>query len=169
MVFDPFLVVVDLMGKGTVDLNVGFTFSLALSGSHGERGSWRACLSLVGEKPLETESAFATNGVGEISFGSIDEKEDWELVLLSTSDRVCFEYENHSFPMYEVVFKDMGFRLPFSDFQWEMLCWTKQSPSHIHPNSYAFMMAFEFVCDYLKIHASKHVFFSFFTVQRGAD
>ena len=71
--------------------------------------------------------------------------------------------------MYEVVFKDMGFRLPFSDFQQEMLRWTKLSPSQIHPNSYAFMRAFELVCDYLRIPASKNVFFSFLTVQRGAD
>ena len=32
-VLDPFLAVVDLVGEGRVDLNVGFTFSLALSGS----------------------------------------------------------------------------------------------------------------------------------------
>jgi len=42
--------------------------------------------SWLGEEPLETESAFATNEVGEIPFGSIDEKEDWKLVLPSTSD-----------------------------------------------------------------------------------
>jgi hypothetical protein len=29
---DPFLVVADLMGEGRVELNVGFTFSLAFSG-----------------------------------------------------------------------------------------------------------------------------------------
>jgi len=71
--------------------------------------------------------------------------------------------------MYEVVFKDMGFRLPFSDFQREMLRWTKLSPSQIHPNSYAFMRAFELVCDYLRIPVSKNVIFTIFTVQRGTD
>jgi len=125
--------------------------------------------SWLGEEPLETESTFATDGVGEIPFGSIGEVGDWELVLPSTSDRVCSEYENHAFPMYEVVFKDMGFRLPFSNFQREMLRWTKLSPSQIHPNSYAFMRAFELVCDYLRIPTSKNVFFFFFTVQRGAN
>jgi hypothetical protein len=71
--------------------------------------------------------------------------------------------------MYEVVFKDIGFRLPFSNFQREVLRWTKLSPTQIHPNSYAFMRAFELLCDYLRIPASKNVFFSFFTVQRGTD
>ncbi|RHN59984.1 hypothetical protein MtrunA17_Chr4g0020141 [Medicago truncatula] len=80
-------------------------------------------------------------------------------MLPSTSDRVCSEYENHVFPMYEVVFKDMSFRLPFSEFQREMLGWTKLSPSQIHPNSYAFMRAFELLCDYLHLPASKNVFF----------
>jgi hypothetical protein len=80
---------------------------------------------------------------------------------------VCSEYENYVFPMYEVVFKDMGFRLPFSNFQREVLRWTKLSPTQIHLNSYAFMRAFELLCDYLSIPASKNVFFSFFTVQRG--
>jgi len=124
--------------------------------------------SWLGEEPIETESTFAIYGVGEIPFGSIGEAEDWELVLPSTSDRVCSEYENHAFPMYEVVFKDMGFQLPFLDFQQEVLCWTKLSPSQIHPNSYAFMRAFELVCDYLRILASNNVFFTIFTVQRGA-
>jgi len=69
--------------------------------------------------------------------------------------------------MYEVVFKDMGFRHPFSDFQREVLRWTKLSPSWIHPYSYAFMRTFEFVCEFLKILAFKKVFLSVFTVQRG--
>jgi len=66
------------MGEGRVDLNVGFTFSLALSGS-----PWwtrkLSRLSLLGwwEEPLETESSFAIGGVGGIPFGSIVEVEDW--------------------------------------------------------------------------------------------
>jgi hypothetical protein len=122
-----------------------------------------------GEEPLETESVFATEGVGEAPFDIVGDVRDWELVLPSTSNRVCSEYENYVFPMYEVVFKDMGFRLPFSNFQREVLRWTKLSPTQIHPNSYAFMRAFELLCDYLRIPASKNVFFSFFTVQRGVD
>ena len=71
--------------------------------------------------------------------------------------------------MYEVVFKDMGFRLLFSDFQLEVLRWTKLSLSHIHLNSYAFMRTFELVCKHLKIPVFKNVFFTIFIVQRGND
>jgi len=118
---------------------------------------------------LETESVFSKGSTGEIPFSFIGRSKDWEVLLPSTSIRVCSEYENHVFPMYEVVFKDMGFRLPFSDFQREVFRWTKLSPSQIHPNSYAFMRAFELVCNYLKIPAFKNVFFTIFTVQRGND
>ena len=82
---------------------------------------------------------------------------------------MCSAYEDHVFPMYEVVFKDMDFQLPFSDFQWEVLRWTKLSPSQIHPNSYAFMRAFELVCQYLGVPPFKNVFFTIFTIQRGAE
>jgi hypothetical protein len=81
------------------------------------------------EEPLAIGSVFAADGVGELHFGVVGDAKDWELVLPSTSDRVCSEYRNYVFPMYEVVFRDMGFRLPFTNFQREMLRWTKLSPS----------------------------------------
>lgn len=65
--------------------------------------------SKFGEEPLETESVFAGDGVAKSPFGSIRPQEDWELTIPSTSDRVCSEYGDYVFPMYEVVFKDMGF------------------------------------------------------------
>lgn len=115
-------------------------FSMANEEVSAPASSW------LEEEPLETESSFAIGRTGEIPFSSVGRSEDWEVVLLRTSNRVCSEYENHIFPMYEVVFKDMGFQLPFSDFQRVLLCWTKLSPSQIHPNSYAFMRGFELVC-----------------------
>ena len=125
--------------------------------------------SWPGNESLETESVFSEGGTGEIPFSSIGRSEDWEVLLPSTCDRVCSEYENHVFPMFEVVFKDMGFRLPFSYFQREVFRWTKLSPSQIHPNSYAFMRAFELLCEYLKVPTFKNVFFTIFIVQRGND
>ena len=125
--------------------------------------------SWLGEEPMETESVFVEGGTSEIPFSSVGRAEDWEVVLPSTYDRVCSEYENYVFSMYEMVFKDMGFWLPFSDFQREVFRWTKLSPSQIHPNSYAFMRAFELVCEYLKIPVFKNIFFTIFMVQRGND
>jgi len=82
-----------------------------------------------GNESLETESVFSKGDTDEIPFSSVGRSEDWEVVLPITFYRVCSEYENHIFPMYEVVFKDMGFRLPFSDFQREVFRWTKLLPS----------------------------------------
>jgi len=117
-----------------------------------------------GNESLDTESVFFEGSTGKIPFSSIGRSEDWEVLLPSTSDRVCTEYENHVFPMYEVVFKDMGFRLPFSNFQREVFRWTKLLPSQIHPNSYAFIWAFKLVCNYLEVPTFKNVFFTIFTV-----
>jgi len=140
-----------------------FRFSMA------EEGIAAPTLTWTGEEPLETESSFALDGMGEIPFTSVGKIEDWEVVLPSTSDRVCSEYNNYVFPLYEVVFKDMGFQLPLSDFQREVLHWTKLSPSQIHPNSYVFMRAFELVCQHLRVPPLKNLFYTIFTVQRGAD
>ena len=123
----------------------------------------------LGNESLETKSVFSEGGTSEIPFSSVGRYEDWEVVLPCISDRVCSKYENYVFPMYEVVFKDMSFRLPFSDFQREVFRWTKLSPSQIHPNSYAFMRAFELVCKYLEVPAFKNVFYTIFTVQREND
>jgi len=140
-----------------------FRFSMANEETTVSASAW------PGNKSLETESVFSEGSTGEIPFSSIGRSEDWEVLLPSTSDRVCSEYENHVFPMYEVVFKDMGFQLPFLDFQREVFRWTKLPPSQIYPNSYAFMRAFELVCNYLKVPAFKNVFFTIFNVHRGND
>jgi hypothetical protein len=98
--------VTDLRGEGRVDLNMRFTFSLAFFRTiMANEGAIASVVSWPGEEPLETESVFATDGVGEVPFGTIGEVMDWELVLPSTSNRVCSEYKNYVFPMYEMVFK----------------------------------------------------------------
>jgi len=140
-----------------------FRFSMATEESIAPASAW------PGNESLKTEYVFSEGSIGEIPYSFIGRSEDWEVLLPSTSDRVCSEYENHVIPMYEVVFKDMGFRLPFSDFQREVFRWTKLSPSQIHPNSYAFMRVFELVCNYLKVPAFKNVLFTIFTFQRGND
>jgi len=113
------------MGEGRVDLNVRLTFLCSFRFSMANDEIVAPASSWLGEEPLETESSFAVGGTGEVPFSSVGRAEDWEVVLPSTSGRVCSEHENHVFPMYEVVFKDMGFQLPFSNFQREVLRWTK--------------------------------------------
>jgi len=84
--------------------------------------------SWMGDEPLKTTSSFAPDRTAETPFCSIRRDEDLEVVIPSTSDIVCSQFPNYSFPMYEVVFKDVGFRLSFIDFQREVFRWTKLSP-----------------------------------------
>jgi len=74
-----------------------FRFSMANEEVSASVSSW------LGEEPL------AEGRTREIPYSSVCRAEDWEVILPSTSDRVCSEYVNHVFPMYEVDFKDMGF------------------------------------------------------------
>ena len=43
----------------------------------------------------------------------------------SIDARICSEFTEYGFPMYEIVFRDLGLKLPFSDFQVGMF-------SHLH-------------------------------------
>lgn len=112
---------------------------------------------------------FHQTGTTEIPFGFVGRSEDWEVILPSNSDYVCSQHTENRFPMYKVIFKDMGFRLPFSNLRRSVLQWTELSPSQLHPKSYPFMKAFELVCQYLQIAPSKNIFFTLFAVHRGME
>lgn len=68
--------------------------------------------------------------------------------------------------MYEYVFKELGFRLPFSDFHMGLLASLRLSLSQLHPNAFAFMHLFETVYDFLGIGATVSLFLRCFPVQR---
>ena len=61
------------------------------------------------------------------------------------------KYDVNQFPMYEILFRDLGLRLPFTDLQAAVFEHLHLAPSQLHPNSIAFLWAFEIVCEYLKI------------------
>jgi len=83
----------------------------------------------------------------------------------STSDQICSKYVANYIPTSEAVFKEMGFRLPFSPFQVGLFQWLELCPSQLHPNSYPFIKAFKLVCQYLHVSPSKDLFFSIFFVR----
>lgn len=71
--------------------------------------------------------------------------------------------------MYEDVFREVGFRLPFSPFQVSVFEWMELCHSQLYQDSFAYMMAFELVCRFLRLPPIKDLFFAIFVVQRGSD
>jgi hypothetical protein len=71
--------------------------------------------------------------------------------------------------MYEATFKEVGFRLPFSSFQTSVLEWLEVCPSQLRPDCFAYMSAFELVCRFLRLSASRDLFFAIFAVRRNLD
>ncbi|GAU40770.1 hypothetical protein TSUD_26500 [Trifolium subterraneum] len=59
--------------------------------------------------------------------------------------------EPHYFYMYTHVLQTLNFWLPFSNFECQMLRVMNVAPCQLHPNSWAFLKAFQVVCDYLEI------------------
>ena len=68
--------------------------------------------------------------------------------------------------MYEIAFKDLGLKLPFSDFQVGVFNHLELALSQLHPNSIAFIRAFELTCRFLRIGATIPLFFRVFHLQR---
>lgn len=58
----------------------------------------------------------------------------------------------------------MSFFLSFTTFEQEVLCYLVWTPSLFHPNSQAFVRAFQYVCRYLNQKASIRLFFHIFLV-----
>ncbi|MED6163220.1 hypothetical protein PIB30_077873, partial [Stylosanthes scabra] len=76
------------------------------------------------------------------------ERERYQVIAPISEDRAC--YVN---PMgvscifvYESIFTKVGIRVPFTEFQVEVLSEYEVAPSQIHPNSWGFIRAFEVVC-----------------------
>lgn len=121
------------------------------------------------ELALETASYFSVDGAAMIPRCLIGRKEEWEILLPNVLDRVCSRFSANRIPMYEAVFREVGFRLPFSSFQVSVLAWLELCPSQLHPNSFAYLIAFELLCHFMRLPATKVLFFTIFTIQRGLD
>lgn len=71
--------------------------------------------------------------------------------------------------MYEAVFQEVGFRLPFPPFQVSVFEWMELCPSQLSPDSFAYMIVFELVCRFLRLPVIGELFFAIFTIQRGLN
>ena len=63
---------------------------------------------------------------------------------------------------YQTVFKCIGQRVCFNNFERELLTELNVAPAQLHPNSWAFIRAFSILCGYLGHAPSVDIFLHFF-------
>ncbi|GAU46762.1 hypothetical protein TSUD_92570 [Trifolium subterraneum] len=120
----------------------------------------------VADEPRTTVSRFSLNG-GDRMFRTIQRPpiDDWKACIPNTSRRICSKYQWGSFPMYQIAFEHMGYKLPFSDFEVAVFRYLHLTPSQLHPNSLAFIRAFEMTAAYLGFLPTIPLFFHAFHLQ----
>ncbi|GAU50663.1 hypothetical protein TSUD_410310 [Trifolium subterraneum] len=122
----------------------------------------------VADEPRTTVSKFSLNG-GEGMFRTVQHSptDDWKACIPNTNRRICSKFQWGSFPMYQIAFEQMGYRLPFSDFEVAVFRYLHLTPSQLHPNSLAFIRAFEMTASYLGFMPTIPLFFHAFHLQRS--
>jgi len=84
----------------------------------------------------------------------------------TTGEPVCVDNRSNNgepfFFFYQTVFKRINQRLPFSNFERELLTELNVAIAQLHPNSWAFIRAFFILCGYLGHAPSVDVFLHFF-------
>ncbi|GAU43162.1 hypothetical protein TSUD_247030 [Trifolium subterraneum] len=128
----------------------------------GEEYDW------VADEPRTTVSRFSLHG-GDGMFRTIQRPpvDDWKACIPSPNRRICSKFQWGSFPMYQIAFEHMGYRLPFSDFEVAVFRYLHLTPSQLHPNSLAFIRAFEMTAAYLGFLPTIPLFFHAFHLQRS--
>jgi hypothetical protein len=124
----------------------------------------------VADEPRNTPSRYS--GLSERPPGIFTTLEDpgrdaWEIMIPGRRSRVCQRFERWgAFSMYQIAFEEFGYRLPFNDFEVGVFNHLHLAPSQLHPNSLAFLRAFEIVAAYLRIVPTLDLFFFIFRIQR---
>ena len=71
--------------------------------------------------------------------------------------------------LYATLFKKVKLRLPFTRFERELLTELDIAPAQLHPNSWAFVRAFQIMCAHLGLLASVDVFLFLFEAKNPGD
>ncbi|MED6217839.1 hypothetical protein PIB30_021316 [Stylosanthes scabra] len=99
--------------------------------------------------------------------GTVSEENQYELVPPNSEERVCYynllhPEERHFIYMYECLFSKLGVRVPFTQFEQDILYECRVALSQLHPNSWRILKAFQTVCWYLHLDLSLRAFLYFF-------
>ncbi|CAJ2637853.1 unnamed protein product [Trifolium pratense] len=131
----------------------------------------RADVSWVADEPRETESVYqgCESDIPETMCTDIQTPptEDFEVRIPTARHRICGNWAWGTIPMYEIAFKHLGIRLPFTDLEVSIFRHLHLAPSQLHPNSLAFIKAFEKTAEYLGLGPTLPLFFYHFGLQRS--
>ncbi|GAU39169.1 hypothetical protein TSUD_147910 [Trifolium subterraneum] len=75
------------------------------------------------------------------------------------------EQEPHYFYMYIHVLQTLNLWLTFNSFECQILRVMNVTPCQLHPNSWAFLKAFQIACEWLDVVPTAGIFFCFFHVK----
>ena len=96
--------------------------------------------------------------------------EDITVLPCTLGEPVCGdERANNGVPFfyfYQIIFKRIGMRLPFSRFEKELLTEINVAPAQLHPNGWAFVKAFNILCGFFGHAPSVDIFLHFFEVKK---
>ncbi|KAL4316822.1 hypothetical protein AHAS_Ahas15G0323500 [Arachis hypogaea] len=126
----------------------------------------------VAEEVKNTPSTITKKDLDELKGSGViftfdDVGNNYSLTLPNQEERLChINHHAKNVPdwmwMYETLFTCLGVRIPFSDFQQDVLKLCGCAPSQMHPNSWAIIRGFELLCSFLDFPISTRVFFYFF-------
>ncbi|MED6106113.1 hypothetical protein PIB30_002006 [Stylosanthes scabra] len=94
-------------------------------------------------------------------------KGDYVLEAAGLSDRVPFladEDGPHFLWVYQELFTCLRMRLPFSDFQWDVMTRCRVAISQLHLNGWGFILAFEKVCLHFGFRPTIRLFFYIYDI-----
>ncbi|MED6193678.1 hypothetical protein PIB30_021819 [Stylosanthes scabra] len=107
------------------------------------------CVHLVEEAVLTQPSVVESDSLLEFHRNFPLTEGDYVLEAVGPSDRVPFragEGETHFLWVYKELFTRLGVRLPFSDFQRDVMTRCRVAVSQLHLNGWGFILTFEKVC-----------------------
>ncbi|RDX92924.1 hypothetical protein CR513_24881, partial [Mucuna pruriens] len=99
---------------------------------------------------------------------AICQSRTWSVTVTAcrSGEAVCMnsaEVSKSFFYLYDTLHSKLGIKLPFTHFERSVLRALNVAPTQLHPNSWAFVRAFELLCEDLGKVPTLGVFFWFFT------